>query len=456
MIYRCRSACRLMMPILAALLGVWGAARVGARLVRERDRLAPAGGAALADAPPAMAFVTVALGGFRGLIADLLWLRALHLQEGGRFFELAQLADWIAKLQPQFTAVWSFQAWNMAYNISVLFPDPDHRWRWVNNGIRLLRDEGLRFNPRQPALYRDLGWLYQHKIGFLMDSAHAVYKRRLATEMQAALGGGRPPPAGAPASAVVAGLGLGLDPAVMARVDAVYGPLDWRLPDTLALYWAWRGRQLSLDGLAPPDRGCDQMIYQCLVSLFRRGRLAFDPATDRYLTTPNLALLPGVQKAFEEMLARHPEALFRDVHASFLGEAVVLLAGYGETDAARALYADLAGRYGAGQAVPPFEAFVETSLAWMARPESDVTPDHAVAVVEGLFVQAVRSAAAGAADRAAASERRAREFWDGYMQARQGDDHRQRTGLPPIDELRRAAQERCRANAAPACILPPP
>ena len=37
--------------------------------------------------PPMVAFTTVALGGFRGLLADLLWLRAGALQEDGKYFE---------------------------------------------------------------------------------------------------------------------------------------------------------------------------------------------------------------------------------------------------------------------------------------------------------------------------------------------------------------------------------
>ena len=37
--------------------------------------------------PPMVAFTTVALGGFRGILADLLWLRAGALQEDGKYFE---------------------------------------------------------------------------------------------------------------------------------------------------------------------------------------------------------------------------------------------------------------------------------------------------------------------------------------------------------------------------------
>lgn len=119
----------------------------------------------LENAPPVLAFTTVALGGFRGLIANVLWLRANGLQQDGKYFEMVQLSDWITKLQPHFAMVWRFQAWNMAYNISIKFPDQKERWSWVQRGIELLRDEGIKYNPHEPTLYQELAWFFQHKIG---------------------------------------------------------------------------------------------------------------------------------------------------------------------------------------------------------------------------------------------------------------------------------------------------
>ncbi|MBP1582984.1 MAG: hypothetical protein J6866_03410, partial [Victivallales bacterium] len=75
----------------------------------------------LENAPPLVAFTSVALGGFRGLAADCLWLRSNKMQEEGKYFEMVQLADWIVKLQPRFTGSHAFLGWNMAYNISVTF-----------------------------------------------------------------------------------------------------------------------------------------------------------------------------------------------------------------------------------------------------------------------------------------------------------------------------------------------
>jgi hypothetical protein len=139
----------------------------------------------LENAPPALAFATVAMGTFRGLVVDILWMRADKLKEEGQFFDARQLAEWITTLQPRFAAVWEFQAWNMAYNISVTMPAnrPELRWQWVKNGYELLRDKGIPLNPKSIELYRELGRIFQHKIGGISDDAHEYYKIQLAEAM---------------------------------------------------------------------------------------------------------------------------------------------------------------------------------------------------------------------------------------------------------------------------------
>ncbi|MHC4123091.1 MAG: hypothetical protein ACYSSI_05900 [Planctomycetota bacterium] len=144
----------------------------------------------LKNAPPSLAFATVAMGSFRGLIVDVLWIRADRLKEKGQFFDAKQLAEWITTLQPRFASVWQFQAWNMAYNISVSIPasQPEERWRWIKNGIELLRDQGIVLNPRNISLYRELAWIFQHKISGISDDVHKYYKLQLASAMEPLLG----------------------------------------------------------------------------------------------------------------------------------------------------------------------------------------------------------------------------------------------------------------------------
>jgi hypothetical protein len=172
------------------LFGV--SAQVQNLLNDERGRLGLTRMTPLENAPPLLAFTTVALGGFRGLIANALWMRANDLQNDDKYFEMAQLADWITALEPHFTQVWTVQAWNMAYNISVKFKDHEERWHWVKRGVELLRDHGIPLNPDDPLLYRELSWLFQHKIGQNLDDAHNTYKLRWAQEMQNIFFRGRP------------------------------------------------------------------------------------------------------------------------------------------------------------------------------------------------------------------------------------------------------------------------
>ncbi|MBN2313269.1 MAG: hypothetical protein JXM79_05025 [Sedimentisphaerales bacterium] len=138
------------------------------------------------DIPPELVFATVATGAFRGLLVDVLWMRADKLKEEGQFFDARQLAEWITILQPRFGSVWVFQAWNMAYNISVAIPatQPDQRWRWVRNGYELLRDEAItKYNLNDIEIYQELARILQHKLGGLSDDCHKYYKLQMALMM---------------------------------------------------------------------------------------------------------------------------------------------------------------------------------------------------------------------------------------------------------------------------------
>src|SRR5712664_1850018 len=121
---------KTLLLLLAAALLV-GVSQVQNSLNRDRDLLGLTLVQPLENAPPVLAFTTVALGGFRGLISNALWIRASDLQDDDKYFEMAQLANWITVLEPHFVQVWLVQAWNMAYNISVKFKNWPDRWRCV-------------------------------------------------------------------------------------------------------------------------------------------------------------------------------------------------------------------------------------------------------------------------------------------------------------------------------------
>ena len=138
-------------------------------------------------APPIVA-VGAAVGALRGLVVDYLWIRLQGMRDAGQFYDARRLADLITKLQPRFGEVWAFHGHNLAYNLSVMMSTPEERWRLVNAGIDLVRNKGIRYNPNDLILYKELGWWFAHKVDGLSDDAHLYYKRELAKEWHLLLG----------------------------------------------------------------------------------------------------------------------------------------------------------------------------------------------------------------------------------------------------------------------------
>ncbi len=151
-----------------------------------RERLTYTQRAAQSD-PPQVS-LGIAMGAFRGLFVNWLWLRANALKEAGRYHEAIDLASTITKLQPRAPQVWAFHAWNMAYNISVATNTLTERWDWVRAGIRLLRDEGIPANPNDLLLHKELAYIFNHKVQGWTDDANWYYKRQFAIEWTIVLG----------------------------------------------------------------------------------------------------------------------------------------------------------------------------------------------------------------------------------------------------------------------------
>lgn len=141
--------------------------------------------------PPEVA-LGIALGAFRGIFVNFLWIRANDLKQAAKYYELNQLAEAITRLQPRFPRVWVFHAWNLAYNISVGTNTRTERWYWVNAGISLLRDRAIPANPNDLLLHKELAWIFLHKIQGVTDDSNRYYKMRVAEEWQSLLGA--PPP----------------------------------------------------------------------------------------------------------------------------------------------------------------------------------------------------------------------------------------------------------------------
>ena len=115
------------------------------------------------------------LGGFRGIVADLLWLRAEEYKRDHDWDRLETTVELITKLQPHFLSIWTFQGWNLAYNVSVEWDAPEDKYTWIKQGIKFVQ-EGVAKNRRSPDLIWDTAWSYYHKLGF---SDESIILRRL-------------------------------------------------------------------------------------------------------------------------------------------------------------------------------------------------------------------------------------------------------------------------------------
>ena len=448
----------------------------------------------LENAPPVIAFTTVALGGFRGLIADALWVRASTLQDEGQYFEMFQLASWIVRLQPRFTGAISYQAWNMAYNISVTFSSPVDRWRWVQRGIELLRDEAIPYNSNSPQLYRELSWLYLNKIGHELDEAHRYYKLQLARQMTAVLG--EPPTdweglAKAPATpgALAATIGsharlwnvltankmtlddverefrraegklpdaihpetfpdterrlieqylrrhwltevYKLDPAYVLTLNQKYGALDWRLPQAHAIYWASHGIDV-----APKQKYVhgDRNIFQALKLAFQSGRLIYLRDSETFEISPNIAILPATNRAYLDDIAKYPEqaTVIKGAHQNFLSDAILVLYTFGRREEAARLLADTRKLYGGR-----FRRNIDDyALATLAVDMNAASYEQGISAIQGYLYNAWYAFAIGDSERAAGFEAIATKLWQRF-QSRIVPAAQKRRSLPPLETLK--------------------
>jgi hypothetical protein len=453
-----------LIPVLLVMVAITQNAMNQDRMAMGITRGEPLG----KSAPPVLAFTTVALGGFRGLIANLLWIRAVELQEQDKFFEKVQLADWITKLQPHFTSVWAYQAWDMAYNISVKFDSPVDRWQWVQRGFELLRDEALRFNPNEPLIYNQLAWIFQHKLGQDLDDAHLYYKNEWAREMDEVLDG----------TNYVALINpqtederererrlrekYKLDPVHMREVDLEYGPLEWRLPESHAVYWATLGLKKSKRKDLITLR---RTLYQPMQLAFRRGRLIEIDTTEgtRYQFGPNLDIVGNVNKAYETMAEEDAE--FRDHiktgHRNYLKDAVYFLYVHNRMAEAQAWFDYMLEEYPdvllddarrEDMASVPIRGMTldEFAVARVTEVAGETSNERTRAVIEGILVTGFYNFAIGQDDRGTGMTLLAERVWLNFQE--KTEQQQERVGLPPMAQMKQEALRQFESTYSPALV----
>jgi hypothetical protein len=464
---------KFLLLLLAALL-LFGSGQMQKALNRDREQLGLTRMNTLENAPPVLAFTTVALGGFRGLIANALWIRANDLQNDDKFFEAAQLASWITDLEPSFTQVWLFQGWNMAYNISVKFKDFPDRWRWVERGIELLRDEGLRYNPNDLLIHRELAWFFQHKMGANLDDANGYYKQQWAMEMMPFFGPHgtnfseliNPTTAEARTKAQLLREKFKMDPAFVQKIDEQYGPLDWRLPEAQAIYWGAVGLQKAKEH---PDKvkasdliTLRRIIYQSMLQAFHHGRIIDDPFAKTSSLEPNLDLVAKVNDAYVTLMGEDEQYSnhISNAHRNFLKDAVYFLYENNRVADAANWYKALGEKYpdknildNDPNSFPRNVTLDEYAVERVQAELGDTSQERITGVIEGLLARSYYELAIGQDDRSAGFRLLARKAYDSYQKKISSmKANLERVGLPPFDVMNRTVLNRLLATQHP--VLP--
>ena len=451
---------KIILLLLAAVL-LFGAGQVQKSLNRDRDRLGLTRASVLDNAPPLLAFTTVALGGFRGLISNYLWIRSNDLQLDDKFFEAAQLADWITDLEPHFEQVWVFEAWNMAFNISVKFKDPPDRWRWVDQGIGLLRDRALRYNPDAITIYQNLAWFFQFKLGQNLDEANVYYKQEWAREMAPFFGPNgtnvaalvHPQTAVEMTNALVLREKYKIDPAFAQKVNEEWGPLDWRLPEAQAIYWASLGLEKARehpDNVNTNDLSqLRRVVYQSMQQEFRHGRYIANPFGNGYALGPNLDLVSRVNASYEREYAEDPNPGQRDAikraHRGFLGDAVYFLYDHNRVADAAKWFRYLGEQYpdtplisGDPNSLARNITLDDYALARVQEDIGDTSQERTTSNIQGLLARGYISLALGQDDRYEGYRLLAGKIYNRYQnEIKSYKGNLQRVGLMSFVELNR-------------------
>jgi hypothetical protein len=470
--------------LLVALLGFAGQEWLRPRLAARQAEAGLVVAAAEQEGLAAdLAVPTLALGAFRGLVTDYLWLRTMSFRAQGRSYEARQVAEQICRLQPRLPEVWSFLGHDLAYNLAGAVADPEARWRWIQNGIALLRDQGLRHNPGDPDLCFMLARIYADKIGTTTDEQHMLYKARLAEQVEAALAGqSLQAIASDPARAAEVRAALGLEPARMLEVDRLYGPLDWRSCDAHGAYWSVVGMEGAERRRAWRDLfTLRRNLHAALKNVVRRGRVE-RMGEGRYLA-PQLELIPKLDRLFRDALAE-AEAIERELapreetlthdederldaavmfhrnqssaREGFLGESIMLLSEYDREQEARALLARAKKDYPESGifALDYDDLIIRIHLGRLFDAANTGSQMSMQQTMEGTWITAFRALAMGQEDRYRGLEVRVEQLqrsWDAFLASLPEADPGKRLGIDPAAIRRNALT--VAARELPAFLL---
>ncbi len=231
-------------------------------------------------------------------------------------------------------------------------------------------------------------------------------------------------------------------------------PLDWRLPESHAIYWSRYGveqgrklKNVSEADLLNTDR------YTCfsLMNFCKRGRLVFElnrdkPNRSALSLLPDLRMVAPMHRMFlalgpvhadpGENVGRTAGEMLKSGHINTLEEAIVLFYARGDRASAEQYYAYLRDNYKEidGSTKQRYLIGLDAFVLGEVKSLSESYKD-ALALIHSFLSGAMLSLAEGDGTAHARQVERAQFVWKTYM-ADKADDRQGRLRLPPFNEMR--------------------
>ena len=447
------------------------------------------------EIPASLSVTSFAMGPLRSIIANTLWWRAVQQQDRGEYFDAIQLADWITKLQPTYASVWAYLGWNMSYNIAHDFAEPEDRWQWIVRAIRLLRDEGLKYNPDNLVIRHELARIFYDRIGGKIDPAAEFFKNQWAFLMMEYFDSGdrieieklqraaesiealRDRPGIMEYSQAAREIGvdvfdfrgypprkgwldvkiphhlkvqagweiyycykrykieeeLKLDIDRLLYIDTEFGPLDWRLHQAHTLYWA---AEKDFDDFMKSGINFARVVRQSMLESFYEGRLFHNPKKNIITRISNLKIIGRIHDYFDYYMEHEPSHNVDRLHKNFLEQAVTILYSHNHIKAARELFGHYEEDYLKGNKLS-FEQFVTRS---MEKSLGDGQLSSGQALVEAALFKSFEWIDIGDYDRSNGYFNLAKLLWTRHQT--QFQNRSQAKLLPPFEELVSASKGR--------------
>ena len=247
-----------------------------------------------------------------------------------------------------------------------------------------------------------------------------------------------------------------LDSKMILDLNTKYGEMDWRVPESQAIYWATKSIECT------PDKrniNVDRLITQSLYESFKAGRILTIDAKnyESIIVVPNLALVDAVYRTYTDAQTYHDGegafySSFRTARINFVKEAISILYNYGAFSKAEEYYKMLVKDDGVqkketAEGTVYYHNLEEFVMAQWVEIIVSANPKQASEIISGLIFRSIYYMLGNDNDAAVANERIARYIYNYYV-TNIGNNARMK--IPAFKELKRTMVENCMRTFPPA------